>query len=58
MVLHDTTRRMRELLLAQDVELPPEGADAAGGYEGRGAHARLAWKAFGAVSAEAASTPS
>jgi hypothetical protein len=49
---------MRELLLAQDVELSPEGADAAGGYEGRGADARLAWKAFGAVSAEVATTPS
>ena len=57
MDLHDTTRRMRELLLAQDVELSPEGADAAGGYEGRGADAREAWKAFCAVSAEAAFDP-
>ena len=57
MDLHDTTRRMRELLLAQDVELSPEDADAAGGYEGRGAHAGDAWKAFGAVSAEAAFDP-
>ena len=56
MDLHDTTRRMRELLLAQDVELSPEGADA-GGYEGRGADAGDAWKAFCAVAAEAAFDP-
>jgi hypothetical protein len=57
MRLHDTTLRMRELLIEREVELSPRHADGEAIYEGPGAHARQAWEAFRAVAVEPAFDP-
>lgn len=57
MRLHDTVLRMREWLLAREVELTPRGADADALYEGEGQAAADAWRAFRAVAVEPAYDP-
>jgi hypothetical protein len=57
MRLHETVLRMREWLLARDVELTPRAAHADELYEGEGQAAHQAWQAFRAVATEPASDP-
>lgn len=57
MRLHDTVLRMRELLLASDVALTPQEADAEELYEGDGSAAQQAWQAFRNVATEPAYDP-
>ena len=57
MRLHDTTLKMRELLLERGVELSPPHAEVEAIYEGPGTHAQQAWEAFRAVAIEPAFDP-